>query len=95
MLSVFIETNSPSNIIIAGNLNISLAPNEKKGGVFGKDHFQEIVEELIQVYELSDINPKRGDILGQIIEWDQPILQLVWTGFSSIVLDGREFHYLI
>ena len=57
---VFIETNSPSNIIIAADLNISLAPNEKKIGIFGKDHFQETMEDLIQFCELSDIKPKKG-----------------------------------
>ena len=46
-LSDFIETNSPTNTIVMGDLNIYLSPNEKKGGVCGKDHFQDTVEELI------------------------------------------------
>ena len=29
-LSAFLDSNSPANIIIAGDLNISLAPNEKR-----------------------------------------------------------------
>ena len=36
-LSDFIEIYSPSNIIVAGDLNVILEPKEKKGGVRGKD----------------------------------------------------------
>ena len=46
-LSQFIETHSPINIIVAKDLNIILDPMEKKGGVRGKDHFHELVENLI------------------------------------------------
>ena len=35
----FLDVSSPSNSITAGDLNIMLAPNEKKGGVVGKDYF--------------------------------------------------------
>ena len=38
LISDFIELNSPGNIIIAGDLNITLALNDKKGGLCGKDH---------------------------------------------------------
>ena len=38
MLSDFLELSSPVNIVLAGDLNITLAPNEKKGGLHGKDH---------------------------------------------------------
>ena len=48
-LSDFLELNSLANIIIAGDLNITLAPNEKKGGLRGKDHMQDTMEDLIQV----------------------------------------------
>ena len=37
MLSDFLESCSPTNIILVGYLNIVLAPNEKKGGLRGKD----------------------------------------------------------
>ena len=43
-----LASNSPSNVILARDLNITLAPNEKKGGIVGKDHFQYLVEALIQ-----------------------------------------------
>ena len=36
-LSYFLEFSSPANIILAGDMNITLSPNEKKGGLRGKD----------------------------------------------------------
>ena len=48
MLSEFLEFSFPINIILAGDLNINLAPNEKKGGLHGKDFMQEYVEDLMQ-----------------------------------------------
>ena len=48
-ISEFLESNYPINIIIARDLNITLAPNEKKGGRYGKDLMQDTVQELIQV----------------------------------------------
>ena len=46
-LSEFLNSSSPNNIVIAGNLNITFAPNEKKGGMSGKDFMLDSVEELI------------------------------------------------
>ena len=57
-LSDFLVSKSPTNIIIASDLNITLAPNEKKGGIHGKDHLQDTIEELIQFWELIDLKPK-------------------------------------
>ena len=59
-LSDFLESCSPSNIILAGDLNIVLASNEKKGGLRGKYFMQDIVENLIQEWNLIDIKPKQG-----------------------------------
>ena len=59
-ISDFLENFSPSNIIIVGGLNISLAPNEKKGGARGKDPFQDSVEAIIQSSDLCDFKPKKG-----------------------------------
>ena len=56
--SEFLESKSQANIILAGDLNINLAPNEKKGGNRGKDHIQDTVEGLIQFWELIDLKPK-------------------------------------
>ena len=57
-MSDFLETSSPSNVIVAGHLNIILDPKEKKGGVLGKDPFQDSVESLIQAHDLLDFKPK-------------------------------------
>ena len=51
-------SKSLANIIIADDLNITLALNEKKGGIHGKYHMQGSVEELIQLWELIDLKPK-------------------------------------
>ena len=60
LLTDFLEVNSLENIIIVGGLNISLTPNEKKGGQRGKDFMHDTVEELIQVWDLIDLKPKLG-----------------------------------
>ena len=60
MLLDFLEFSSPVNIILAGDLNITLAPNEKKGGLRGKNHMQDYVEDLIQALDLIDLKPKTG-----------------------------------
>ena len=59
-LSNFIEINTPKNIIVVGDLNIMLDPNEKKGGVRGKDPLQETVDSLIRARDLLDFKPKFG-----------------------------------
>ena len=59
-LADFLDANLPSNSIIAGDLNITLSPNEKKGGAVGKDLFQGTVEALIQYWDLIDYKPKKG-----------------------------------
>ena len=56
----FLEANSPINIILAGDLNITLAPNEKKGGLRSKDFMHDTVEDFIQSLDLIDIKPKLG-----------------------------------
>ena len=59
-MSDFLETSSPSNVIVAGDLNIIIDPKEKKGGVLGKDPFQASVESLIQAFDLVDFKQKLG-----------------------------------
>ena len=60
LISKFLELNSPSNIILASDLNITLAPNENKGGMCGRDHLQETVEELILDWDSNDLKLKSG-----------------------------------
>ena len=59
-LSDFIEFHTPINIIVVRDLNIILDPNEKRGGVWGKDPLQEVVESLIHARDLLDFKPKKG-----------------------------------
>ena len=59
-LSEYIESISPSNLVLVGDLNITLAHSEKKGGLCGKDHLQDMVETIILACDLMDIKPKIG-----------------------------------
>ena len=59
-LSDFLEIYYPTNIIVAGDLNIILDPKEKKCGVIGNDPFQESVESFIHASDLLDFKPKKG-----------------------------------
>eukprot|EP00253_Pinus_taeda_P020488 PITA_20488 len=59
-LSVFLEQHSPSNIILAGDLNIVLNPKEKRGGSGNGDPMLAFVEELTQNWDLLDFNPICG-----------------------------------
>lgn len=59
-LSAFLEQHNPSNIILAGDLNIVLKPKEKRGGTNSKDQMLTFVEELQQHWDLLDFSPIRG-----------------------------------
>ena len=50
----------PRNIIISGDLNVTLAANEKKGGSIVRDPSREWVEDIILGWDLIDIKPSRG-----------------------------------
>ena len=56
----FLEIYAPQNIILAVDLNITLDPHEKKGGVRGKGPFHATVESLILEWDLLDHKPKKG-----------------------------------
>lgn len=59
-LKSFLSTHNPENVIIAGDLNLTLAPEEKKGGSPVRDPTREWVEDIMLDWELEDINPIRG-----------------------------------
>eukprot|EP00253_Pinus_taeda_P032996 PITA_32996 len=59
-LSFFLEQHSPSNTIIAGDLNIVLKPKEKRGGSYTRDPMLASVEELTQSWDLLDFSPVYG-----------------------------------
>ena len=48
------------NIIIARDLNVTIAAKEKKGGSPVRDQAREWVEDIILDWELEDIKPSRG-----------------------------------
>ena len=54
------EVHSPTNITVAGDLNIILDPKGKHGGNRGKDPLQEVVDSLIQSRYLIHFKPKKG-----------------------------------
>lgn len=59
-LSSYLEQHSPSNIIIAGDLNIVLKPKEKMGGSSTRDSMLASMEELVQNWDLLDFPPVHG-----------------------------------
>eukprot|EP00253_Pinus_taeda_P015595 PITA_15595 len=59
-LSEFLELNSPSNLVLGGDLNIILDLKEKKGGIQSKDPFSRTVGSLIQRWDLVDLKPVKG-----------------------------------
>ena len=56
----FLAANNLSNILVAGDLKITLDPEEKLGGVCGRDPMHRVVEHLISTWDLMDLKPKRG-----------------------------------
>eukprot|EP00253_Pinus_taeda_P004106 PITA_04106 len=56
----YLSLNNPENIIIAGDMNVTLAVNEKKGGSPVRDPAREWVEDLMLGWELEDIKPTSG-----------------------------------
>ena len=46
-LSAYLELHNLQNLILGGDLNIMLEPNEKRGGSSSRDPFLPIVEDLI------------------------------------------------
>jgi len=59
-LSVFLEAHNPQNIVIAGDLNITINQSEKKGGSLTRDPFKDQVESIMQDWDLLDIKLKKG-----------------------------------
>eukprot|EP00253_Pinus_taeda_P035966 PITA_35966 len=59
MLS-YLSLNNPEKIIIASDMNVTLAVNEKKGGSPVRDPAREWVEDLMLGWELEDIKPTSG-----------------------------------
>lgn len=60
LLDDFLDIYNPQDIILAGNMNLTLSNSKKRGGLIGKDPFKIQVEALMQTKDLIDIKPKKG-----------------------------------
>jgi hypothetical protein len=56
----YLTDNELENIILGGDLNVTLAQEEKRGGSIVRDPAREWVEDLISAWDLMDIKPTRG-----------------------------------
>ena len=54
------RSNLQGNVILAGDLNVILNQDEKRGGSLIRDPIREIVDETILDWDLMDINPTTG-----------------------------------
>ena len=59
-LSLFLSANQLDNLVLAGDMNVTLALSEKKGGSPVRDPAREWVEDIISGWDLADIKPSRG-----------------------------------
>ena len=59
-LNSYLSMHNHVNIIIPGDLNVTLAAEGKKGGSPVRDPSREWVEDIILDWELEDINPSHG-----------------------------------
>eukprot|EP00253_Pinus_taeda_P032784 PITA_32784 len=59
-LQYFLSEKNPENMIIAGDLNVTLALDEKKGGSNVRDLAREWVEDIMIGWDLEDIKPSSG-----------------------------------
>jgi ribonuclease HI/exonuclease III len=59
-LQNYLQQNNLSNIILGGDLNVTLAQDEKRGGSIVRDPAREWVEDLAAAWDLLDIKPTKG-----------------------------------
>jgi hypothetical protein len=59
-LKDYLLLNELENIIIGGDLNVTLAATEKKGGSIVRDPAREWVEDIMSDWELEDVKPTKG-----------------------------------
>ena len=92
MLESFLNLHHLENIIVAGDLNVTLATNEKKGGALVRDPSREWVEDIMLGWDLIDIKPVKGKFtwsnkrvgLGHVAAWLDRFL--VHSSFLSLGL---------
>ena len=54
-----LSSQKPKNIILVGDLNITLNAKERKRGSIVRDPLRETVEDVMRDWDLEDIKPKR------------------------------------
>ena len=54
------RSNLQGNVILAGDLNVILSQDEKRGGSLVRDSMREIVDETILEWDLMDVKPSIG-----------------------------------
>jgi exonuclease III len=59
-LQAYLQQNNLTNIILGGDLNVTLAQDEKRGGSIVRDPAREWVEDLASAWDLLDIKPAKG-----------------------------------
>ena len=59
-LNSFLSTNPHENLVLAGDMNVTLALSEKKGGSPVRDPAREWVEDIMLDWDLEDIKPSKG-----------------------------------
>eukprot|EP00253_Pinus_taeda_P010445 PITA_10445 len=108
-LATNIEEDQDNNLILAGDLNLVLHANEKRGRIFGADPFKDRLEHIIQEQELVDIKPKNrmytwsnrrlgaGNIMERL---DHFLINITYlssfaTGQSNILNNSASDHYPI
>lgn len=79
----YLSLHNPENIIIAGDMNVTLAINEKKGGSPIRDPAESGLKTLCWVGSWRISSPHMGSSPGPTKGLAPAILLLDWTNFSS------------
>ena len=59
-VNLFLNQHNTDNVVVVGDLNVTLALAERKGGSLVRDPAREWVEDLMMDWELEDIPPDKG-----------------------------------
>lgn len=108
-LNTTIEEDPDSNIIFAGDLNLVMHSNEKRGGTFAPDPYRSKLEHIMQEKDLVDIKPKNrrytwsnkrigaGNIMERLDRFlvNVTFLSTFSIGLSDILSSSASDHYPI
>ena len=67
--------------IIAGDFNVTISPEENKGGSKVRDPFGEILEDVIKSWRLINIKKRKGNTPGITGDPDQDIYRPGWIAY--------------